>query len=160
MNIWNYCGPRAGIAGVWDRIKFIPRAIKYSHQRVTKGFCDADTWNCGDNIDEYIIRMLKQFKEDCLSYNDRLYPTHEAWLSEISLIIKDLEYCAKEPDTLNPIADEYENVLSLPYRYWGDEEHQLSQEYHLENARIYKEQCAKRVEVYTKLATIAPDLTW
>ena len=103
MNIWNYCGPRAGIAGAWDRIKFIPRAIKYSYQRVTKGFCDADTWNCGDNIDEYIIRILKQFKEDCLSYNDRLYPTHEAWLSEISLIIKDLEYCAKDPDTLNPM---------------------------------------------------------
>ena len=42
--------------------------IKHSHQRITKGFADCDTFNIGTYLSQLIPAMLKDFKENKHSY--------------------------------------------------------------------------------------------
>lgn len=42
--------------------------IKHSHQRITKGFADCDTFNIDTYLSQLIPAMLKDFKENKHSY--------------------------------------------------------------------------------------------
>ena len=56
----------------WLRnIKMFFRCIKWSYQRITRGYCDADLWDYFTYHSELIIQSLTSFANNHMSY-----PTH------------------------------------------------------------------------------------
>lgn len=92
--------------------------IKHSHQRITKGFADCDTFNIGTYLSQLIPAMLKDFKENKHSYpvfykedGETMLPEEESckkWNEILDRMIflwneLDNELCSKK----NPYEEEF-----------------------------------------------------
>jgi hypothetical protein len=160
-SVWQYACIRKGWRGIWDRITFIPTAIKYTHQRAVRGFCDADTYDAGDSIDAYLIGLLTRFTEMAADYPISLFDTHEEWIAEINSILADLRFCAEDPDELNPLYSAYrQECLPMSYSNWTERERELYNDYLKEAQRIIEEQNALRPVVYSKVGMYIKHLWW
>lgn len=49
---------------IWDRIKFHRHDLKFAWQRITKGYCDSDTWNLDHYYKQLLIDTLTYFKDN------------------------------------------------------------------------------------------------
>lgn len=85
---------------IWRTIKNFPRCIKWAWQRVTKGYCDADTWD----LDKYYPRLIKAtllaFKEN----NDGC-PWDKSiaeWDNLLQTVLDKLDYVISDPEEENP----------------------------------------------------------
>lgn len=65
-------------------IKTIGRGIKWSYQRITKGYCDRDTWNLDRSICDYLYGTLKQLSATSHSWPDNKFKTFEEWHDYLS----------------------------------------------------------------------------
>ena len=86
------------------RPKDLWHCIKWSYQRVARGFCDWDAWDLDHFYLELIIESLKHFKKCTHTYPGReeYGKTSEDWDRYLEAIIVDLEFVQRNaPDFLN-----------------------------------------------------------
>lgn len=62
-SVWKDEDVRWHIKHPWKLPKLFFNNIKYSYQRITKGYCDKDLWDIDCWFMDIIPRMLQQFKE-------------------------------------------------------------------------------------------------
>ena len=84
----------------WKKIKNFPRCIKWAWQRVTKGYCEVDTWD----LDRYYPRLMKAtllaFKQ-----NSDGCPWDRSiaeWDNLLQTMIDKLDYVISDPEERNP----------------------------------------------------------
>ncbi len=111
-------------------VKQIGRDIKWSHQRIWKGYCDYDLFSIDDWFMKIMPRMLKEFKETrhgspvavnyhshavILDDEERNQDVHDEWDKKLDRMIFLLREMNEESCTqLNPYEDEYfETVKKL-----------------------------------------------
>lgn len=67
-NIWNgYDFAMSGLgekSRLWGKIKHIKRCLKWSKQRVVRGYCDSDVWNMFGYLQMLILDMLQNLKDN------------------------------------------------------------------------------------------------
>lgn len=59
-NIWNKSDFQHERKRPWKLLRLVLRNIKYSYQRVTKGYCDKDLWS----IDYWFMNLGKNIYRD------------------------------------------------------------------------------------------------
>lgn len=63
----------------FKNIRAIGRGIKWSYQRITKGYCDKDVWGLDDAILNYLYGTLKQLSKDSSGWPDGDFKEPEDW---------------------------------------------------------------------------------
>ena len=51
-----------------EKIKFLPKLIKYARQRITKGYCDMDVWNTNRTSTYLLYHLLMDFSRTADTY--------------------------------------------------------------------------------------------
>lgn len=62
-NVWEGQEFKWCLKKPWKLPKLFCKKVKYSWQRITKGYCDSDLWNIDDWFLGIMPDMLQQFKE-------------------------------------------------------------------------------------------------
>ena len=62
--VWDSKELRWRIRQPWKLPRFVFENMKYSWQRITKGYCDKDLWNIDGWFMDIMPNMLQQFKEN------------------------------------------------------------------------------------------------
>ena len=160
MNIWDYCHTRSGWRGIIDWIKFLPKAVKYAYQRAVRGYCDADLWDAGDTITEYLCRMLDAFCEKTDSWPDRDFVTFEEWIAYLKSISADLKYSMANTDDYNEHAVAYYLLEHDHYKDYTDEEKAIWERYVNTKSKIADDQMKKRADAFARLGMYTADIWW
>lgn len=119
-NVWNSKELRWRIRHPWKLLRFVFLNMKYSWQRITKGYCDKDSWNIDRWFMDIMPNMLQQFKEnrngspgilgtdyvdaDGIRCNDTCHEEWDKILDEMIFLFKEMneETCKRK----NPYEDE------------------------------------------------------
>lgn len=83
-NVWNKTDFWYERKRPWKMLGLVLRNIKYSFQRVTKGYCDKDLWNIDYWFMNLMPDMLQQFKETKHGFPSCLETTEYVGEQEIS----------------------------------------------------------------------------
>ncbi len=137
----------------WKWPSIFLKNVKYSWQRVTKGYCDKDLWNIDFWFMKIMPRMLQQFKEtkhgspSILGENDtdtdgmvKNDTCHEAWdkiLDEMIFLFREMneETCSRK-NIYEEEHDRVHNEFEKKYGMFGEKlESEASQK--SENRRIH-----------------------
>lgn len=115
LNVWSVPMAPWRISNLGDNLRDIIRRIKWSGQRVTRGFCDYDTYDLDLYYRRLIVKSLKQFVR-----KSHTFPFgYDAGLQKrVRRIIANLEYASKEAwEFYNPYAAklEYLQKHRLPH---------------------------------------------
>ena len=164
---YHYEWKRKKLIGVFAEFR---RDIKYSIQRIRKGYCDPDAWAITDWFLGIMPAMLQELKdtrssspptEDCIAHamivddGDRQDEMHAAWdavLERMIFLMKEADErtCSQE----NPYADEYLEILNQSMQSKMDELGNVHTRYEIadENQPLeetYRQE-EKRLEAYRK----------
>ena len=103
MNVWK--------SGMIRTPKDIWRHIKWSYQRVVRGFCDYDAYDLDVYYLDLLIASLKHFKKHTHTYPGRgdYGKTSEDWDRYLEAIIVDLEFVQRN-------APGFLNESKVPYK--------------------------------------------
>lgn len=127
-NIWHFkCrSTRYYILHPWAFIKDVFRAVKYAHQRCTRGYADSDWYN----ISEWFINVLPNMIDD-LAENHCGYPgecfgfTDEDWTKYLKEIVWHLHNASEDQDKVtNEYEEEWEKINRERFsnaEIWTDE---------------------------------------
>lgn len=105
LNVFSDCfykSPR-----FWLRnIKMFFRCIKWSYQRITRGYCDADLWDYFTYHSELIIQSLTTFANNHISYpthfkDDTKVETDEQWVAYLTEIVNHFKAAMECEDYYN-----------------------------------------------------------
>ena len=123
-NVWDSKELRWQIRQPWKLPRFVFGNMKYSWQRITKGYCDKDLWNIDGWFMDIMPNMLRQFKEnrhgspgvlgtdyvnaDGIRCNDTCHEEWDEILDEMIFLFREMneETCKKK----NPYEKEHEEV--------------------------------------------------
>lgn len=123
-NVWDWQEFRWLLREPWKIPGFLLKNIKYSWQRITKGYCDMDLWSIDDWFMGVMPDMLQQFKDtkhgspvslgkDYVNENGILCndSCHDEWnriLEQMIFLFREMnrDTCQKK----NPYEKEHENV--------------------------------------------------
>lgn len=68
LSVWNLSNIRFSTIGSKNKplayLQQIGRCCKYSYQRITKGYCDKDSWNVNYYLEELIPAILKELSDN------------------------------------------------------------------------------------------------
>lgn len=124
-NVWNKTDFQYERKRPWKVPKLIFRNIKYSWQRITKGYCDKDLWNIDNWFMSLMPDMLQQFKdtrngspaalgteymdENGILCNDECHAEWDKILDEMIFLFREMneETCQKK----NPYEAEHDRVF-------------------------------------------------
>ena len=124
-NVWNKTDFWYERKRPWKIPGLVFRNIKYSFQRVIKGYCDKDLWSIDCSFMNLMPDMLQQFKDtkhgspSCLgteymdeqgiSCNDECHAEWDKILDDMIFLFREMneETCQKE----NPYQAEHEDIL-------------------------------------------------
>lgn len=108
-NVWNKSDFRFERKRPWKLPKLMLRNIKYSIQRVTKGYCDKDLWNIDCWFMNLMPDMLQQFKDTKHGNPDGLDVEWDNILERMIFLLREMneETCRRK----NPYQAEHENVM-------------------------------------------------
>ena len=108
LNVFNqtYCPWR--YPSNWrGNIRLFFRQFKWAWQRVTKGYCDADTYDLDDHLVRYLAQTIQHLADNTHGYpGTDEFPTYEHWKSYLYKIVGLLNYSLDE--LYNPYEYEWE----------------------------------------------------
>jgi len=96
MNIWEPPYPWR-LRNIWKNIKYYPRAVKWSVQRIKRGWADCDVWD----FDHYLLSVihggLEHLADNHMGWPGEFsgFPTDEDWTAYLK-DMADLFYKAEE----------------------------------------------------------------
>lgn len=98
LNVWKrgWCKAISWVA-FRENVKNFFRCIKYSIQRIIKGYCDYDIWNLDSYMATSIGTMLVDLSENSTSYPME-YKNSKDWEKELYLAGASLYYSIEEND--------------------------------------------------------------
>ena len=144
-NIWNpYDFSMCGIGEkclFWARVKHIKRCLKWSKQRIVRGYSDADVWNMCGYLQTAIPDMLRNLKENHHSSSAFLGENHK---NEKGYLVNDT--CHAEWDKI------LEQMIFL-WRETKEESCSKKNPYEKEYSRSYREFTRKYGFLGRKLQT-------
>jgi hypothetical protein len=143
--------------GFWHNIAQFFDNIGAAWQRATKGYCAGDLWNFDITLVDYLINTLTAFRNTTQSWNDRLFASYEEFIDYLDDIIDELEYARLDPDTINPLYEEW-SKLSGRYIELEDEERDLVKRYNEEERSILMKQKLAVQKALSLLSEIVDDL--
>ena len=132
-NVWDSKEFRWRIRQPWKLPRFVFENIKYSWQRITKGYCDKDLWNIDGWFMDIMPNMLQQFKEnrngspgvlgsdyvnaDGILCNDACHEEWDKILDEMIFLFREMneETCKRK----NPYEKEHEDVAKEFEKKYG-----------------------------------------
>ncbi len=137
LSIWNSYG--FAMCGLGKRFKFISkikyffRCIKWSKQRVKRGFSDNDVWNMYSHLEELIPAMLQHLKDNrvgspiildknntdnnVIMQNDSCHEEWDKVLDQMIFLWREMneETCSKK----NPYQEEYDKAFDEFHKRYG-----------------------------------------
>lgn len=143
--------------GFWHNIAQFFDNLAAAWQRATKGYCAGDLWNFDITLVDYLINTLTAFRNTTQSWNDRLFVSYEEFIDYLDDIIDELEYARLDPDTINPLYEEW-SKLSGRYIELEDEERELVKRYNEEERKILNRQKASVQKALALLSEVVDDL--
>lgn len=143
--------------GFWRNIAQFFDNLAAAWQRATKGYCAGDLWNYDITLVDYLINTLTAFRNTTQSWNDRLFASYEEFIDYLDDIIDELEYARLDPDTINPLYEEW-SKLSGRYIELEDEERELVKRYNEEERNILMKQKLAVQKALSLLSEIVDDL--
>ncbi|MCM1257958.1 MAG: hypothetical protein NC307_08915 [Roseburia sp.] len=140
-NIWNsydfnMCG-QGEKCKLWAKIKHIKRCLRWSRQRIVRGYSDSDIWDMYGYLQTLLPDMLQNLKDNRHGSPDFLGENytndegilvnetcHEEWDKILDRMIflwkeSDEDVCSKK----NPYEDEYSKAsdeFAEKYGFWGE----------------------------------------
>lgn len=90
----------------WPRnVRLFFRQFKWAYQRVTRGFCDFDTWDLDTYFSMFLADSIKHLADNTHSYpGTEEFPTYESWHDYLYKISDLLNY------SLGELPNEYEEA--------------------------------------------------
>lgn len=143
--------------GFWRNIAQFFDNIGAAWQRATKGYCAGDLWNFDITLVDYLINTLTAFRNTTQSWNDRVFASYEEFIDYLDDIIDELEYARLDPDTINPLYEEW-SKLSNGWACLTDEEKELVHKYQAEESAILNRQKLAVQKALSLLSEIVDDL--
>lgn len=92
------------------------REIKFSKQRLKRGFDDSETWSLYTTIASFIVPRLKRFKKVNNGYPANL--TEEEWDTILDKMIFSFENCDHDKLFEKEFYDKYEEGINLFAKYF------------------------------------------
>jgi len=125
LNVW-----KIPIYEPWYRVdkklKTICRKIKWSFQRITKGYCEYDTWDLDTHYCRYFRDTVEYLRKHCHGYP--FGHTEESW----DLTLKQMSEC------FNKAQEDVPNIYEDEYFYANPRTEELRKKYFDEEDRIHK----------------------
>lgn len=116
------------------QIKTLFRKIKWSYQRITRGFCDYDVWSLDIHYCRYFRDTITHLRKNCHGYPARY--TEEEW----DEILKKMSECfdIAQSEFYNKYAEEYLSECSLEDFVLHKGNDELKEKFFLEEQKIYQ----------------------
>lgn len=123
-NVWNKYLFSYEVIGPWTLVKYIKRSLKWSWQRITRGFSDGDIWWMHTYLQMLLPDMLQYLKDHrmgspvCLCRTDKPEDDscHEEWDKVLDqMIFLWRESCEYSSFKKNPYEEEYMEMLDKYY---------------------------------------------
>lgn len=87
-------------------IKAFGRNIKYSFQRVRRGWCDLDTWDLDSSLGEFLYNTLNHLADTAHGWPDSDFATYEEWQASLREAAQHFKYASEAlDDEINPYWD-------------------------------------------------------
>lgn len=113
MNFWKqYWFP---LHCVRQNVKRFFRCIKYSIQRITRGYCDQDIWNLNNSISVYLTSTIRHLAKHHWGYPGRSGErgeTDEDWTKCLNGIADMFEWSSEDSDFFeNPYEEAHDAII-------------------------------------------------
>ena len=87
---------------VFKNLRYCRRAVKWSAQRVKRGWADCDVWNLDSSILDYLYGTIKHLADNHYGFpGDEKFPTDESWTAYLNTMA-DCFYRAQEDNEVYP----------------------------------------------------------
>lgn len=100
--------------GFFGNIGNFFKSFKSWFRRARRGYATYDVWECGENIVNYMILMLTEYRNMVCSYPDYMFSSYDEYIAYIDTIIDKLTYGIKEPSELNKYTDSFWAAFKKP----------------------------------------------
>ena len=100
--------------GFFGNIGNFFQSFKSWFRRARRGYATYDVWECGENIINYTILMLTEYRNMVCSYPDYMFSSYDEYIEYIDKIIDKLTYGIKNPSELNKYTDSFWAAFKKP----------------------------------------------
>lgn len=147
-----------------NNIKLFFRRFKWAYQRITKGFCDMDTWDLDDYYTRLFVDSLTTFSKHMNGWpQSKEFPEFEDYKKYIDRMIYLFDQSIEgHEDIKNEYEEEYHHqILSKPINEeLTPEEKALTNKYFKRENELYKYRKACRNEALDMMKHIFDSLWW
>lgn len=153
----------------YKNIRMFFRSFKYAYQRITKGFCDMDTWDLDDYYTRLFVDSLTTFSKHMNGWpQSNEFPEFEDYQKYIDKMVYLFNQSIEgNEDIKNKYAEEYEaKILNKPdfleniNKEKSPEEKALTDKYFKRENELYKYRKACRNEALDMMKHIFDSLWW
>ena len=100
--------------GFFGNIGNFFQSFKSWFRRARRGFATYDVWECGENIVNYMILMLTEYRNTTCFYPNHMFSSYDEYIEYINKIIDKLTYGTKDPSELNKYTDSFLIASDIP----------------------------------------------
>jgi hypothetical protein len=147
--------------GFWHNIKELGYIIRAIKDRAVKGHCNCDVWNCGDSIEDYLVNILTEYRNNTYGWPDGEFATFEDWVAYIDEIIDLLEYARQDPEDLSEYHELWvERVLERYDTEQTEWDKELNKKYYEDVREISTKQKEALQKAFAMLSEHLKEIWW